>query len=100
MSPVHKFQSWVQNESSTELYLAVLTAIQLYGFCQHHCPLSTITGSYIGIGYIIYIIYLVVLYLELSVPLQFPGEGRALSGCCGKFPVGLSCDARHGTLKK
>ena len=101
VSPVHKFQSWVWNESSTELYLAVLTAIQLYGFCQHHCPLSTITGPYIGIGYISYIIYLVILYLELSAPLQFPdGQGRALSGCCGKFPIGLRCDARHGIKKK
>ena len=73
VSPVHKFQSWVRNESSTELYLAVLTAIQLYGFCQHHCPLSTIniTGPYIGIGRIIYIIYLVILYLECQLLFNF-----------------------------
>ena len=47
---------------------------RLYRFCQHYCPLSYITRPHIRIGYIIYIIYLVMLYLELSVPLQFPDD--------------------------
>ena len=42
---------------------------RLYRFCQHYCPLSNITRPHIRIGYIL---YLVMLYLELSVPLQFP----------------------------
>ena len=51
---------------------------RLYRFCQHYCPLFNITRPHIRIGYIIYIIYLVILYLELSVPLQFPDAANIL----------------------
>ena len=54
----------------------LIQTCRLYRFCQHYCPLTNITRPYITIVYFIYITYLVMLYLVLSILLQFPDNAN------------------------